>query len=207
MYIGLDFDNTIIGYNHIFHALAEERGWISASTNLNKRDIRDTIRLVPDGETKWAALQAEVYGPQITKATLMPGVADFLRTARQQNIPLAIISHKSRYAAAAPNGPDLREAALDWMKQQNFFTADGFGLNPAKVYFADTRTEKCQRIAALGCTHFVDDLEEVLRDPAFPNTVKGILYHPAADVIAPGPFAIMHDWESITHACFKQSAA
>ena len=33
-----------------------------------------------------------------------------------------------------------------------------------------------ERIRALGCTHFIDDLEEVFLEPSFPSDVHKILF-------------------------------
>ena len=50
------------------------------------------------------------------------------------------------------------------------------GLTPDQVFFEETRTEKLARIGSLGCTHFVDDLEEVLLHPAFPSATARIWF-------------------------------
>jgi hypothetical protein len=52
------------------------------------------------------------------------------------------------------------------------------------VHFADTKEEKVEIIRQLGCTHFVDDLPEVLQsiDPS----VSRILYDPHSQHEATG---------------------
>ena len=52
----------------------------------------------------------------------------------------------------------------------------------SNVYFESTRAEKIERIIALSCTHFIDDLEEVFDDPAFPSNVERLLLSPAGSV-------------------------
>jgi len=203
--IGLDFDNTIVGYDHIFQAEAVKRGWIDAADSRNKKNIRDAIRLLDSGERKWMELQAEVYGPLMKKAKLMPGVAEFMQAARRRDVPVVIVSHKSQFAAAAPDGHDLRQAALDWMLGHGFFSAGGFALEESDVHFAATRAEKCAKIRELCCTHFIDDLEEVLRDPDFPENVAAYLYHPSLDDVEEGPYKVVRDWESFCDACFGKS--
>ena len=48
--IGVDFDNTIITYDDVFLSTARERGLVGADFAGRKQAIRDTIRLLPDGE-------------------------------------------------------------------------------------------------------------------------------------------------------------
>jgi hypothetical protein len=67
------------------------------------------------------------------------------------------------------------------------------------VYFEDDRAHKLARIAALDCTHFVDDLEEVFADPHFPAGVRRILFAEAG-----ADCCDIHctDWRQITAAIF-----
>jgi hypothetical protein len=88
---------------------------------------------------------------------------------------LYVISHKSRFAAAAPDGPDLRAAAVAWLEARGIAGA-GAPIPSENVFFEGTRKEKIARIAALELTHFVDDLNEVLVDPSFPRATRGILF-------------------------------
>jgi len=53
MRVGIDFDNTIVNYEQIFVAAAQARGWITRGFRGRKRELRDTVRLLADGETKW----------------------------------------------------------------------------------------------------------------------------------------------------------
>ena len=76
MRIGVDLDNTIICYDALFHALALERGWIAPARParpVRKDAVRRAVRLLPDGDEKWQALQAEAYGPRLASAALFPG--------------------------------------------------------------------------------------------------------------------------------------
>jgi hypothetical protein len=70
----------------------------------------------------------------------------------------------------------LREAALAWMAEQGLFHPEAAGIRHEHVFFADDRAQKLALIAAIGCTHFIDDLEEVFTDPAFPSGVTKILF-------------------------------
>jgi hypothetical protein len=198
MRIGLDFDNTIIRYDEVFAAEATARGLLPPKFCGGKQAVRDAIRECPDGEIHWQRLQGHVYGPGISGACLFPGVADFFRHARAAGLRVMIVSHKTEYGHF--NDVNLRRAAWAWMREQGFFDQDGFALDVEDVHFAGTRREKLARIAALGCDVFVDDLPEVLGDPAFPHGVKRILF---ADQTAAGaPWLVCPSWPAIAQAVF-----
>jgi len=61
--IGVDLDNTLACYDGLFHCAALEEGLIGEGIPASKERIRDSIRLLPDGEQLWTRLQAVVYGP------------------------------------------------------------------------------------------------------------------------------------------------
>jgi hypothetical protein len=200
MRIGIDFDNTLIDYDRVFGDAARERGLVTAQFHGSKREVRDAIRLLPDGELAWQRLQGHVYGAGIGGAALFEGAGDFLRRAGALGCELFVVSHKTRYGHLDPTRVDLRQAALDWMSGQGFFSATGFGLDPARVFFEETRAAKLARIAALGCTHFIDDLEEVFADPDFPRGVRGILF--AASSADGGARLVCPHWRDIATAVF-----
>jgi hypothetical protein len=177
--LGIDFDNTLIAYDRVFLAQARARGLLPAQFRGNKQAVRDTIRLLPDGEVAWQRLQGHVYGQGIDAATLFPGVDRFLRRCRRAGHTVFIVSHKGEYANYDPMRVNLRAAALDWMEARGFFDPRKYAIARANVFFEGTRTEKLARIAALGCTHFIDDLVEVLTDRDFPPGVARVLFDPA----------------------------
>jgi hypothetical protein len=174
MRIGIDFDNTLIDYDRVFLDAAREQRLVPRDFTGSKRAVRDSIRLLPDGELAWQRLQGHVYGAGIGGAVPFDGAGDFLRRCARTGIDTFIVSHKTRYGHYDPARVDLREAALGWMSAQGFFR-DGAGVPAANVYFEDDRERKLARIAALRCTHFIDDLEEVFADPRFPAGVRRIL--------------------------------
>lgn len=178
--IGLDLDNTLISYDRLFYEVAVESGFIGKDFVGSKREIRDRIRLLPDGESAWQRLQAHVYGPAIGRASAAPGALEFLQTARAHGAQLAIVSHKTAFANMGTSSTNLRESARQWLLASGMVGPDA--VPESSVYFEDTRAEKIARIVALSCTHFIDDLEEVFDDPAFPNDVERLLLSPAATV-------------------------
>lgn len=202
--IGIDFDNTIAGYDHVFAEAAVELGLGLAPAGAGKAGVRDALRRLPDGESRWMRLQGQVYGRFMERARLIDGVGDFLRRCRSQGMPVAIVSHKTQYGHFDEARVDLRDAARRWMTAQGFFDPDGFGLDPTQVFFEPTRASKIARIAALGCTVFIDDLPEVLDDPDFPVVTERHLYRPIGadgnDETVRRPYQVHHHWSRIADA-------
>jgi hypothetical protein len=174
--IGMDLDNTLVCYDELFHLAACEEGLIGPSVPRNKEKIRDAIRLLPDGQRRWTRLQALVYGPRIHAATLFEGAGVFLRHCAGSRIQIRIVSHKTRFATLDGRRVDLRRPALQWLETKGFFS--DFGLSPGDVFFESTRAEKIQRIQALRCTHFIDDLTQVFTQDAFPRETQKLLFAP-----------------------------
>jgi len=205
--IGIDFDNTIASYDELLFRAAVDRGLIPAGADRTKRAVRDRIRLLPGGEIEWQKLQALLYGPLMPGARQTDGVDDFIRWCRGAGITVFIVSHKTQYANYDETGTDLRTAALEWMAAQRFFDAAGLGLRPGDVFFESTREDKIARIRTLGCSHFIDDLEEVFLEPSFPANVQRILYAPAAASrdAAAAPAVVLRSWQAVrdyfAHCC------
>jgi hypothetical protein len=176
--IGVDLDNTLACYDELFHFAAHQEGLIEPSLPRNKEKIRDTIRLLPQGESQWTRLQAIVYGPRMSSATAFDGSEDFLRHCAESGARALIVSHKTQFASLDGQQVDLRKAALSWMKAKKFFDPNGCGLSPDDVFFESTRAEKIERIRSLGCTHFIDDLAEVFAERSFPRDVGQLLFAP-----------------------------
>jgi len=72
--IGVDFDNTIVSYDDLLFEAALKRGLIRQDVSRSKRAIRDSIRRLPEGESKWQQLQALIYGPRMEEAKLIDGI-------------------------------------------------------------------------------------------------------------------------------------
>lgn len=193
MRIGLDLDNTLINYDRLFFEVATARGLIPAGFTGTKRDIRDHVRLLPDidGEIEWQRLQAEVYGPAIAGATAADGALAFIQRARARGVELTIVSHKTEYSNLGTERVSLRDAARMWLRNAGMLGTDT--VPEANLYFEDTREAKIARIVALRCTHFIDDLEEVFDDPAFPPNVERLLLGTSATYASFGSFKEIAD--------------
>lgn len=201
MHIGIDFDNTLAGYDHLFLRVAKDWGLVPDAFVGGKKAVRDAVRRREDGERHWMRLQAEVYGVRIAEAELIDGARDFMLACRRNGVSVAVVSHKTQYAASDPNGVDLHKVSLAWMADQGFFDNVGVALPFDQVYFEPTRDSKCKRIGALGCDHFIDDLEEVFLDPAFPDGVNRILLD-LGKVRPCGPFTTYPNWQAVHDAFF-----
>jgi hypothetical protein len=202
--IGLDFDNTLITYDDVFLAMARERGLTAPDFSGRKQAIRDSIRLLPDGELSWQQLQGQVYGKGVARATMFDGVETFLNRCKQENVPVVIVSHKTEFGHHDPERVNLREAALEWMTAQGFFS--NYGISRENVYFEGTRQEKLARIAKLDCSHFVDDLEEVLMDRGFPEGVERILFADNGNAALIEPIAVCPTWRDVEQRVFRDRA-
>ena len=197
--IGIDFDNTIVCYDALFHKVSRERGWITADVPANKSEVRNYLRQA-DREDDWTELQGYVYGARMGEATLFPGVMEFFRACRAAGHTLCIISHKTKFPFKGEKY-DLHGAALKWLDQQGFFSETGAGLVREQVYLELTKQAKLARIAAQGCTHFIDDLPEFLAEPAFPAKVHRVLFDPGELYGDEQRFARITNWSEARKIC------
>lgn len=175
MHIGLDFDNTIVSYDALFHKVALESGWITAEVPASKLSVRDHLRAIGQ-EQAWTEMQGYVYGARMEEAAAYPGVLECLVWARARGIAVSIISHKTRYPFLG-NQYDLHAAARHWISL-HLTDAQGPLLAPEHVYFLPTKESKVRHIANVGCTVYVDDLPEILLAPEFPAAATPILFDP-----------------------------
>ena len=193
MRIGVDFDNTIAGYDRLFGELAVGLGYLEAAPAGGKRSVRDAVRQVC-GDGAWQRLQALAYGPRMSAAEPMAGIGAFLAACADAGIEVHVVSHKTRFAASDRNRVDLRRAALDWLEHRRFLEGDGAGLARNRVHFNDTRADKLACIGRLGLSHFIDDLEEVFAEPDWSTSVIPILFDPYAASVGSGVCLTFHRW-------------
>ena len=188
--IGIDFDNTLISYDSVFHGLALEAGLIEPGSPAGKQAVRAAARRSPQGDLAWQALQGQAYGPRIHEAEPAPGAKAFVAGCLAAGLRVLVISHKTPYATVDPTRTPMRRAALQWLAGQGF--------PPLEVRFGDTRQEKIAHIRAAGCTHFIDDLVETFLEPDFPAEVQAILYAPGAGPVPDLPRVLVaRSWAEI----------
>ena len=175
MRIGLDFDNTIVNYDDVFHLVAHEGGHIPANLSRSKVQVRNFLRSVGKEDT-WTQMQGYVYGARMSDAAPYPGAVEFMRWAKDAGHELRIISHKTRYPYFGTKY-DLHQSARQWVErvlQQN-----GIALfKPEHVFFDLTKEAKLRRVETQKCDMFVDDLPEILSAPEFPSDVRTVLFDP-----------------------------
>jgi hypothetical protein len=196
MRIGIDFDNTLVDYDAVFAEAAREAGLLDFDLSGGKETVRAILRRQPDGETAWQRLQGRVYGALMPRARFVEGADEFLRLARRSGARILVVSHKTEFGHFDPEQVNLRDAARAWMTAHGFFTTDGFGLAPNDVFFEATREDKLRRLAALHLSHVIDDLPEVLADPAFPAGPQRLLL--ARGEAPPGPYRAFRHWADIS---------
>lgn len=178
MRIGLDFDNTIVSYDKLFHTVAREEGLIPSDFPVSKLAIRDYLRQI-DQEDLWTEMQGTVYGSRMLEAQAYPGVLEFIRRARTSGHTLAIVSHKTQYNFRGPRY-DLHAAARSWI--EHYFCEESSFLIPEDhIFFELTKDEKWARISQFACDVFIDDLPEILLAAAFPAKTRPFLFDPHGD--------------------------
>ena len=201
--IGIDSDNTVINYDHIFHRIAAQRQLIPLNTVKNKRYVRDKIWQLPDGDIEWQKLQAVAYGSSISDAFPAIGIVEFLRDCLVRSVKINIVSHKTQFAAYDETDTNLRSAAISWMVNNLGLDKSELGFNRDDIYFESTREDKVLRVGCLGCTHFIDDLVETFQENQFPKNVKKILYSPMDEPPDISGIEFFGDWKSINRYLFS----
>ncbi len=172
MFIGIDFDNTIIQYDDLFYRHALSKKLIPETLARDKLAVRDYLRS-QNIENEWTVIQGEVYGSRIMDAKPFCSVVEVLTELKNLGIPLRIISHKTRFPYLGPK-VDLHDSALKWLKSHGFLSPSGLGLSEDDVFFELKIENKIDRIISCGCTHFIDDLPEVLQ--LLPNRISKVLF-------------------------------
>ena len=193
MRLGLDFDNTLISYDQLFHRVALDKDLIPAEIEKQKNAVRDSMR-ERGIEEEWTRLQGEVYGSRILEAEPYPGMLVTLKQLAGKHIPMCIVSHKTLTPYLGEPW-DLHAAARGWLKKQGFLDARGLAWSESQIFFELTKQEKIARILALGCTHYVDDLPEILA--MLPAHVERILFSPSQDVQCQPDWKRMSSWQEL----------
>lgn len=175
MKIGIDFDNTIVNYDFVFHTVAKERNLIPHELQATKQEVKYYIK-ENDKHDEWTEIQGYVYGARMGEATPYAGVISFFRFAQARGHQIIIISHKTRHPFLGPRY-DLHEAASAWIRS-NIRHGDKQLITMDSVFFELTKEEKIARITSLGCDYFIDDLPEILDEEGFPDTTIPILFNP-----------------------------
>lgn len=196
MLIGIDFDNTIVSYDGVFHKVALEQSLIPADLPETKLAVRDYLRQT-GREEKWTEMQGYVYGARMDDASAYPGCIDFMRLARSRGISLSIVSHKTRHPFLGPKY-DLHAAARGWIERMLRTGSENL-IEPGRVFFELTKEDKIRRIAEIGCDYFIDDLPEILQMPGFPGNTGRLLFDPENGHRSEGISAKMASWDELAN--------
>lgn len=174
--LGIDFDNTLVSYDGVFHRAALDQGLITPEVGHGKDEVRGYLRSV-NREDDWTALQGEVYGARMDLASLYDGAVDAIRALKERGAVIRIVSHKTKFPFKGPRH-DLHEAARSFLALTGIAGGPGALLAPEDVFFELTIEEKLKRIASEKCTVFIDDLPEILTHQGFPRDVRPVLFDP-----------------------------
>jgi hypothetical protein len=199
--IGVDFDNTIVRYDDVFGRVALDLDLVPPHAATSKTSVRDHLRSIGQ-EDRWTELQGIIYGPRMIDAALFPGVATFFADCRTNGIPIAIVSHRTRFPYLGEQH-DLHAAARNFLARHGFHDEAGIGLPVDCVFFEETKESKLARIAAIGCTTFIDDLPELLADPRFPSGVRRILFDPSQLHEPPLDVEVAASWAEVERLLAK----
>lgn len=172
MIIGFDFDNTIVCYDNAIAILAEQQFDLPPDLPRTKLGIRDFLR-ARGREEEWTRFQGELYGPGMTHAEPFEGALNVIETLAGLGHRLNVISHRTRFPYLGERH-DLHGFAGAWVRERVPAVFES-------VSFHETKEEKIAAIARSGCDVFLDDLPEILSDPAFPSSTKGVLFSPNAE--------------------------
>lgn len=179
LHIGIDLDNTMVCYDEVFARRAATLGLGCVEPRAAKTLLRNTLRSCPGGEVAWTECQGEAYGPGLVKARPFPDTREVIAGWLHAGHTISVISHKTRFAALGP-AHDFHAAARVWFEHW-------FGDLPLQLFLEPTRWAKLRRIESQRCDVFVDDLLDLLEEPAFPAGPKRIWYSPDNSISACSP--------------------
>ena len=148
---------------------------------------------------QFTILQGEVYGKRILEAKPAKNVISNLELLKQYGIKFVIVSHKTMYPYKGPKY-NLQEAAMSWINS-NGLLEERIGLDPKDIYFEETKEGKIQKIKDLNCTHFIDDLPEIL-DMIDSDLIK-IQYDPNNS--STSKYIKMNDWNKLINLTANDS--
>ncbi len=194
MTLGLDFDNTIVSYDEVFHRVAVEGGHVPGALPVSKEAVRDFLRTAGVEEV-WTEMQGTVYGSRMGEARPFDGALETIASIKAQGHRVIIVSHKTRFPFLGERH-DLHAAARRWLEAHGFFDPQGLGFRDGDVFFELTKEDKLAQIARESCTHFVDDLPEILTHPLFPPGVERLLFAPGT-ASGSGVLSSVSKWSEI----------
>ncbi len=172
--IGIDLDNTIINYDLAFSHESARLGFTSKDLSMNKAKIKKHVLTLSNGQKKWEILQGKVYSSGLKKACLNHGFLRFVHRLSAREIKCTIVSHKTRHAHHCLKKIDIRQLALNFLKEKLILNSKKELITD--IYFTDTLEAKVLLIKKLKFNYFIDDLLKVFKHKDFPTCTEKILY-------------------------------
>ena len=202
MRIGLDFDNTIVNYDQLFHKVALQKFLISPEIPINKVAVRDHLRKAGQ-EDIWTEMQGYVYGARMDESSAYSGAIDALKLLKLHGHKLFIVSHKTQFPYAGEQY-DLHQSSSKWIAN-HLQLSDSPLIDHGDVFFNATKAEKIQKIVQLECDIFLDDLPEILLAEQFPGKTIRCLFDPEGHHSDLENDVIQHhrSWESFSDWVLK----
>lgn len=176
MIIGLDFDNTIVSYDVLFHKVSVEQDLISQDFPINKIKIRDYLRSI-NKEDSWTEMQGYVYGHRMQEAEAFPFLKEFIDNLIENGHQIVIISHKTKYPFIGEKY-DLHKSAKIWLSNNLLTNRNNSQFGLKNCFFEITKEKKVLKISEQDCDIYIDDLPEILENPLFPKKCLKILFDP-----------------------------
>lgn len=205
MIIGIDLDNTIACYETAFYSAARASDLVPVLEDSTKSAVRNYLR-AQGREDDWTKLQGYVYGARMDLVTPCNGVTQFLSLCGSRDVQVRVISHRTQFPYLGDRY-DLHAAARDWLDRQGFFSDTTPLLQESNVYLEETISAKLARIGSTGCTHFIDDLTDVLGHAEFPDGVERLLFDPDRAHQDASAGLVRHEsWHSISTALLDVDA-
>ncbi|MCX6239044.1 MAG: phosphotransferase [Bacteroidia bacterium] len=173
-------------------------GLIDGNDNFSKAQVKEYLLSKSGGDLIWQKLQGQVYGKYMHLSAIFPGFVEFLYLSKLRDHRVFVVSHKSEFGHFDEERVPLKEAAMYWMSTNKLVGSGLFTLSKSEVFFEPTRESKINRICVLGCTHFIDDLKEVLEEPEFPVESVKILFDPQSSTVSNQYIMNISSWRGIT---------
>jgi hypothetical protein len=173
--IGIDLDNTIIDYTHVFHQVAVDLGWIPETVGSSKQEVKGYFHHLGLYD-RWTELQGKVYGEFLTRAKPYPLAVQALGALSSRH-QLFIVSHKTRYPIIGEQ-VDFHQAAMAWLETHKIVKQVNAPIRAEQVFFEETKQAKARQIGHLQCDLFIDDLPEIFALSEFPKHTKQLWFNP-----------------------------
>ena len=168
MRIGIDLDNTIVNYDHVFKSIAYKNKLINKNWSGTKSQLKKKITKNYSVE-KWKKLQGLAYGRYMNAAVINQGFKNFYQFSKIFNCNVFIVSHKTKYGHYDKSKISLRNEASKWIKKN-------VGIKENNIFFEESIEDKIKRINKLNLDYFIDDLLIILNNKHLSKKIKKIHY-------------------------------